>query len=149
MSLGRPVGADKSKRLIVLLTIIAIIVLTISGYIFVKDRGDGQPQPVERLRSLRSTLDLMLIEYSEAVENGSIKLESEYQVALSLAQRAATIYAELEDELNSINREASVRLGELIDEIVKMVEAKEDPKLVEKRVIEALEIIDSLISAIS
>ena len=149
MSLGRPVSVDRRKKLIAILAVTAVIMAAAIGYITLRGGGESEPQLAEKLRSLRSTLDLMMIEYSEAVKNGSVKLESEYQVALSLARRASIIYEDLENELVSIDREASMRLGELINEIVMMVEGKEDPELVERKVVEALEIIDSLMDVLS
>ena len=149
MSLGGPAAPKRGRRLVAVIAAVAVIALAAAGYMALREGGEGGGEDMlaERLRSLRSTLDLMMIEYGEAVENGSVRLESEYQVALSLARRAAEIYNEVERELANIDREASARLGELVYEILEMVEAREDPDLVQERVTEALETIDYLIAS--
>ncbi len=148
MSLGRP-EAPRTRRIILAAILAVVVVAAVAGYyIAVREGGEGGDALIsEKLRSLGSTLDLMLIEYSEAVENGYVRLESEYQVALSLAARASKIYSEIEAELSMIDRDAALRLGELIDEIVDMVEAREDPELVREKVEEALGIIEYLLGA--
>jgi hypothetical protein len=149
VSVGAPRGEGGRRLLLAALAAVAVASLAVLAAAAMRG-GEGEAVAgglYEELRSLRSTLDLMIIEYREAVRDGRVVLESEYGVALQLARKALEIYGGVRAEIERVDPDAAEELGRLLESIASMVESAEDPDAVESEVRRAIEIVERLMEA--
>jgi hypothetical protein len=96
--------------------------------------GSGsEPDPVEAVRSLRSTLagvggalEVVDIEYSEAVDEGEVVAESEYRGARAAAVRARSLFTEVRQPLALLAPDPTSRIQDNLDALVRAIDSTAD-----------------------
>jgi hypothetical protein len=123
---------------------IALLAAALAWVAATRGADDGRLE--SELGELKSVLDLLVIEYREALKSRDSLLESEYEVSRNLSEKALEIYRRAKAEMEEVSPADSKRLGELLEEIRRAVDSREDPAVVESLVEEATRIIDSILS---
>ncbi len=102
-----------------------------------------EEQLAERAQLLYLYTDLVWIEYRDAVRDGEITIDIEYQETITFRNQAETIFEELRPTIEANDPAAAARLAEIykeIEEIVMVIGSKADVELL---VSEATGLIDS------
>ncbi len=116
---------DRRKLLRYLAVILVVAALIAAGYYFLK------PNPREVIKKnsqeILGYLDLLAIEYSEAVENGRVVQEEEYGASLEILEKAITSFEAMRQYAEEINPDAAERAGALIKELENKINDKASP----------------------
>jgi hypothetical protein len=95
--------------------------------------ADALDAPVAHVADARNALDVLTIEYPQAVSGGEVKEPTEYDAALSDARRAQDALGEA-DDLGELDPEAYQRATELLTAVADLVAQKAAPAAVALRV---------------
>ena len=106
--------------------------------------GGGGDEVYKALTEIESSVDVALIEYYEAVEDGEVVSEGEYRAALRLVDRAIESFESVRQQLEALDPESARLLGETLYRIRGMMEGLEDPDSVEGEVLRVLELVARL-----
>jgi hypothetical protein len=84
----------------------------------------------EDVRPALSALELVRIEYPEAVRGGEVVRETELQAALSQAEAARSTLRSAEADLAILAPATAARATELVDRLVEQIQEQSDPRAV-------------------
>ena len=143
MAVKVPYGARRRRwRIAIPLAalVLAVIVVLLSA-----SSGEDRESVRPKLESLKSTLDLLTIEYREAATGTRGGLESEYEAAKNLTERALSLYQEVRRDLDTLSPELSGRLRDTLQELGNAVNNRESPERIEALAREAMSVIDSIL----
>ena len=143
MAVRVPYKRRNKARLLALLAGLALAASVAWLLVNGEDREEGGLE--SGLEELKNVLDLLTIEYREAMKGNSAPVESEYQVSKNLTDKAIEIYSKLKAGLDKISREDSDLLGRTLEEIRRAVYEREDPGKVEALVEEAVRRINAIL----
>jgi hypothetical protein len=96
------------------------------------------------LNRARSALDLVTIEYPQAVADGEVAQETELSAALSQAKTAQSTVAAAEADLLVLDAERTEELGDTIDQLVAAIEEHAESAAVDRLAKRAERTLDSL-----
>jgi hypothetical protein len=148
MSLYR-VASRRSRLFGVLVPAIALVVGLVVGVLAGRSTApepsltEALAGPAAHVDEARTALDVLTIEYPQAVENGEVRAETEYEGAQSDVQRAQEALAAA-DDLEAVEPSGYRRAAALVAEIAGLVERKAPPAEVEARVRAAEEALAAL-----
>ena len=137
MSLYREVGRGRAPALVAV-GLVALLVGLAAG--FLAGRA-AAPDPsladaVEKVqrdaRPVADALDLVPIKYGQAVRNGEVVAETEYDAAKAAVERAREGFARLRDDLAALDPEQARRAGGHLDELAALVERRAPASEVEQ-----------------
>jgi hypothetical protein len=152
MSLYRQAGGT-SRRVAIAATVVALLIGGAAGFAIGRGSVD-EPSLSEQvdgvresLQPARTALELVTIEYPEAVNGGEIVAETEYAAAQSQAQTAASTLEAAEEDLRAISPDSYEAAVEAVDEVSARIEAVDDPAAVEAAVRAAHDAVDAAAGA--
>ncbi|MCE4613420.1 MAG: hypothetical protein F7C07_06280 [Desulfurococcales archaeon] len=145
MAVRVPYKERKRRQKIILSLLIVVALLAITAIMILGSRGEEPVGVGPKLKDLKSALDLLTIEYTEAVSDGRVVLGSEYEVSKNLTERAIRLYQEIRNELDSVSPELSERLWKTLQELRNAVYNRENPEIVDRLVKEAISSIDLIL----
>jgi hypothetical protein len=91
-----------------------------------------------------NALELVTIEYPEAVRGGRVVAESEYQAAVAQAGSAADALAAAAPELRQLDPGGHAAATEAVDEVVRLVGEEAEPGVVEAAAEDASAAVEAL-----
>jgi hypothetical protein len=100
------------------------------------------------VRPALSALELVTIEYPEAVQKGEVVAATEYDAAVAQAASAADVLAAAEQELAAIDPEGHAAASELVGEVVSLVEAQAPPQTVEAMAGDTTKAVEALVEPV-
>jgi signal transduction histidine kinase len=86
----------------------------------------------ERVRPVLNALELVTIEYPEAVRNGDVVAETEYGAAASQAETAAVTVSGAREDLEAISPAETARLERALEDLQELIEERAEPAEVER-----------------
>ena len=86
----------------------------------------------ERLRPALNALELVTIEYPQAVRNGRVVAETEYGAAASQAEIAAETVSDARDELEAMSPAETARLERALEDVQELIADRAEPAEVER-----------------
>ncbi len=89
--------------------------------------------PVAHVEDARNALDVLTIEYAQAVSGGEVKQETEYDAALADVRRAQDALGDAED-LGELDPDGYRRATTLVTDVADLVARRAPPALVAARV---------------
>ncbi len=96
--------------------------------------GDEEPDPVEGARALRvdlaratGPLEVVAIEYEEAVPDGEVVAEPEYQGALAAFRSSRGRFEDVREALAVFDPSRTEEIAAAYDELQRLMEAHADP----------------------
>jgi hypothetical protein len=98
--------------------------------------ADALKAPVAHVADARNALDVLTVEYPQAVSGGEVKEPTEYDAALSDVRRAQDALGEA-DDLGELDPEGYRRATALLTEVADLVAQKAAPAAVARRVLAA------------
>jgi hypothetical protein len=88
-----------------------------------------EPDPVDAMRKVRSrltmaasALEVVAIEYSEAVEAGEVVAETEYEGARSAAARARDLFDEVREPLTTLAPQTTADLASRLEDLIEAID---------------------------
>jgi hypothetical protein len=132
MSLYREVGQSRTQSLVA--AGIALLVGLAIGYLLSESRSEEEPSIDKAIAALRADvspvfngLDLLPTEYGQAVRNGEIAAQTEYDGSVSNVERIQATLSEYRDQLEQLDPQATAQLIATVDEIQRAVTSRADP----------------------
>jgi len=138
MSLYR-VASRRGRLGGLLLPTVALVVGLTVGFLIGRASADepslaeALEDPVAHVADARNALDVLTIEYPQAVSGGEVKETTEYEAALADVRRAQGALGEAED-LGELDQEGYRRATALLTEVADLVARKAAPAVVAARV---------------
>jgi hypothetical protein len=130
----------KPARTIALMTLAALLVGGGAGFAIGRSTAPERSLAElaadvrQQVRPAQSALELVTIEYPQAVENGKIVAETEYVAARAQAQTAADTVAGARADLAALDPSAVEDATEAIAEVGRLMSRHADPAVVERAV---------------
>jgi hypothetical protein len=138
MSLYR-VASRRSRLLGLLVPLIALAVGLLVGFLLGRATApeasiaDALADPAADVAEARNALEVLTIEYPQAVSNGAVRAPTEYEAARADVRRARDALASA-DDLAALDPEGYRRASALLTEVAALVERKAGPAVVAARV---------------
>ena len=111
----------------------AALCLAIGGFVGWAIGNASEPDPVEAVRSIRSSLsgvngalEVVAIEYAEAVDGNEVVAEAEYEGARSAAERARSLFGEIRAPLELLAPDSTEEIDAGLDDLVEAVDSNAD-----------------------
>lgn len=132
MSLYREVG--RSRRWVMATAVVVALAIGF-GVGFATGRSTA-PEPTledavaalqDQIRAATDALELVTIEYEQAVANGAVTAQSEYEAANADATRAREIFTSRRDELALLSPDESAAAESALQTLTEQIEALADP----------------------
>jgi len=141
MSLYREAGA-RGRGTLVGVALASIVFGGLAGFLIGsagEDEGDDSlSAAIERAQSdvqpALSALELVTIEYGEAVQGGEVVAETEYQASLDHAERAEETLREAADDLGVLAPAETSRAQGCVESLIAELERRSEPGSVEATV---------------
>ena len=87
---------------------------------------DALAEPAENVAQARNALDVLTIEYPQAVSNGEVTAPTEYDAAVADVRRARDALASA-DDLEALDPDGYRRASEHLEDVAALVERKAPP----------------------
>jgi hypothetical protein len=148
MSLYR-VASRRRRPLALLVPAAVLLVGLLAGFVFGRMSApdptveEALSEPAARVAEARTALDVLTIEYPQAVSNGAVRAATEYEGAQTDVRRAQDALRAAA-ELQALDPEGYRQADELLADIGRLVEQKAAPAAVEVQVRRANEVLASL-----
>jgi len=143
MSLYREAGGRRTAALLGGL-LAGLLLGTLAGYLIGSAGGDEEPSLEDAVEQLQedvapalSALELVSIEYSEAVRGGEVVAETEYQASLDHVQRARSALDGASADLELLSPGELATAEQSLDELSQLVEGTAPPMQVDAAVARA------------
>jgi hypothetical protein len=118
--------------------LVGILVGLIAGILLARGSGADHADAVREIKSALTrsagTLEVVEIEYSEAVENGEITTESEYEGARAAALRARSGFQDVREPLGLLAPEATAEIDAAFDQLLAAIDDLSDEAVVAEHV---------------
>jgi len=150
MSLYREPGqARRRRRLIAAVTVAAVVVIAL--VIALVARSSGPPGHAERVKAAHAAagqaldgLELVEIEYGQAVRDGRVVAPTEYQAAKGDVQRARDALVQHRDDVQAVDPAGLARAERALDAVRAAVEERVATAALHAKVAEARAIVTRL-----
>jgi hypothetical protein len=137
MSLYRQTGL-RSRRTVIVALVAGLVGGAIAG-LLIGRASESEPSLAEQVEELRaraqavpSALELVTIEYREAVRGGAVVAPTEYQATVDAANRARQVFAEIRPEVEVLDPAGAAEVQRSIEELARLVEDRAASDSVER-----------------
>jgi hypothetical protein len=115
------------------LALTAVLSLVVGGLVGWAMGNAREPDPIEAVRSIRSSLsgvsgalEVVAIEYAEAVDGDEVVAEAEYEGARAAAERARSLFGEIRAPLELLVPDSTDEIDASLDGLVDAVDSTAD-----------------------
>ena len=142
MSLYREVGRGRAPTLVAV-CVVALVAGLVAGFLAGRASApdpsvaDALEQVQREARPVADSLDLVPIEYAQAVRDGEVVAETEYEAAEAAVERARDGFAGVHEDLAALAPDEARRAGDSLEELAALVERRAPAREVERAADEA------------